>query len=297
MSASLTAVPSRPGSERPRRGAIDAVPDLTGLDLSSLAEGHNYGHSGYVERGFTNEATFYRDIVAGANFDHDEDILDLGCGFGRWSVFLAEVNRSVTGIDPMGGRLTIARNLSARLAFDNTVFAGGTSNELPFTEAQFDGAWCFSALHFVDRSQTLEELRRVLRADGRLFVGLYFAVGRMIALLCYAFEDGGWQDPDFAFAARALQTGAAAAGPPNFGTVDEIDAIMGGHGFRVERFFDLDPGRSAILSAEETEMLSDPAHLVHRFRSEAAFRERLLSDYQRLCHAFDYNLSFLARRI
>ncbi len=293
----LAAVPSRPDSGRRRRGVIDSVPDLKALDLSSLAEGHNYGHSGYVERGFTHGAGFYRDIVSGAGFDREEDILDLGCGFGRWSIFLAEVNRTVTGIDPMGGRLIIARNLSARLAFDNTIFTGGTSNELPFGSAQFDGAWCFSALHFVDRSQTLDELRRVLRPNARLLVGMYFAVGRMIALLCYAFEAGGLQDPDFAFAARALQTGPQAGGPPNFGTTDEIDDIMRDHGFRIERTFDLDSGRAAILSAEEAEMLRDPVLLVRRFRAEAAFRDRLLADYPRLCRALDYNLSFLARRM
>ncbi len=280
-----------------RRGSLDLVGDLTALDLSRLAEGHNYGHSGYVERGFTSDTEFYRDMVARAGFDREEDILDLGCGFGRWSIFLAEVNRSVTGIDPMDGRLTIARNLTADLEFDNTAFLSGTSDRLPFGDAGFDACWCFSALHFVNRKQTLAELRRVLVPDGRLFVGMYFAVGRMIALLCCAFEDGGWEHPDFEFAATALETGVGSDGPPNYGTEIEIEAIMRANGFGIERHFDIDAGRAAILSVEEIEMMRDPALLVRRFRTEADFRDRLLADYQRLTRALDFNLSFLARRL
>ena len=287
----------RPFPGPARRGAIDSVADLTGLDLSTFAEGQSYGRSGYVERGFTAPKERYRDIVVETGFDREERILDVGCGFGRWSVFLAEVNRSLTGIDPMSGRLAIARNLAARFEFDNTVFTGGVSHDMPFPAASFDGVWCFSALHFVNRSRTLAEIRRVLAPGGRLFVGMYFAVGRMIALLCKAFLTGGWEHRDFKFATIALQGGPLASGPPNYGTVTDIPVIARAHGFEIERTFNIDNGHGSILTAQEAEMLSDPAALVGRFRAEPDFRDRLLADYQRLTRALDYNISFLAHRI
>jgi SAM-dependent methyltransferase len=294
----LKPAPSAAETEaRPRRGAIDAVPDLTRLDLPRLAEGHSYGHSGYVERGFTSDKDFYRGIVEAAGFDREETVLDVGCGFGRWSVFLGEVNASVTGIDPMDGRLIIARNLAARLELDNTTFARASSGDLPFAERSFDAAWCFSALHFVDRAETLDELHRVLVPGGRLFVGMYFSVGRMIALLCYAFQAGGWDHPDFDFAATALESGHTADGPPNYGTPSGIEEVLDAHGFAIERRFDIDAGRAAILSGEEIVMLHDPVALVRRFREEPEYRARLLADYPRLTRALDDNLSVLARRI
>jgi SAM-dependent methyltransferase len=280
-----------------RRGRIDALGDLTAFDLSPFARGQGFGRSGYVERGFTSDAEFYRHLVADAGFDRGERILDLGCGFGRWSIFLAEVNRTVTGIDPMGGRLAIARNLAAHLDFDNTTFVAGSGNALPFAADDFDAAWCYSTLHFLDRRRALAELRRVLVPGGRLFVALYFAVGRMVALLCESYAKGGWDDADVALAIHALEAGAAGDGAPNMATAAELDAIMARHGFRIERRFDIDSGRATPLSDEERALFDDPPALVARFRADDGFRARLLADYPRLCRGHDYNLSFLARAI
>jgi len=281
-----------------RRGRIDALGDLTVFDLSPFARGQGFGRSGYVERGFTSGADFYRHLVADAGFDRGEHILDLGCGFGRWSIFLAEVNRTVTGIDPMGGRLAIARNLAAHLDLDNTTFAAGSGNELPFPDDAFDAAWCYSPLHFLDRRRALAELRRVLVPGGRLFVALYFAVGRMVALLCDSYTSGGWDDPDVALAITALEAGTTADGPPNMATAAGLDATMAGHGFAVERRFDIDSGgKAASLTEEERAIFADLPALVARFRADSAFRDRLLADYPRLCRGLDYNLSFLARAI
>ncbi len=278
-----------------RRGRIDRIPDLANFDLSPLAEGKALGRSAYVGRGFTGPAAFYRDLVAEAGFDQDQHILDLGCGFGRWSIFLAEVNRTVIGIDPLAGRLAIARNLAAHLDLDNMTFATGSGDAIPIADGTIDGAWCYSTLHFLNRRRALAELRRVLVPGGRLFVALYFAVGRMVALLCDAYARGGWDDPDVALAVAALEAGTAADGPPNTATAAGLDAMLADHGFQVERRFDIDSGRATALTEEEQAFFADLPALVARFRADAAFRDRLLADFPRLCRGLDYNLSFLAR--
>ncbi len=281
----------------PRRGRIDEIPSLRALDLSELAGELSYGHSGYVERGFTREADFYRRVVADSGYRRDERILDIGCGFGRWSIFLAEYNREIIGIDPMAGRVAIARNLVAKLRLDNAAFLSGTSHDLPFENNRFDAAWCFSTLHFADRDRTLAEVRRVLVPGGRLFVGLYFGLGRMIALLCYSFLNGGWKHPDFEFAAKALEDGTMASGPPNFATAADLDIILDAQGFRIEGRFDIGSEPIYMPDGRVAALAADPAGIVRRFREDPEFRRSLLADYSKLCHALDYNLSFLARAV
>jgi len=282
------------GGGRARRGRIDALSSLREVDLIRLAQGNGFGRSGYVERGFTRNREFYRGVVARAGFDRDDRILDLGCGFGRWSVFLAEVNRAVAGIDPMAGRLTIGRNLADMLEFDNLSFLAALGDRLPFADASFDGVWCFSTLHFADRSRTLAEVRRVLAPGGRLFVGLYFGLGRMIALLCDSFEKGGFEHDDVAFAARALEAGPEADGPPNFATRDTIEAILARSRFRIVENLALDAGGDGGLDESDRVLIGDPATIPARFRRDAGFRQALLRDYPRIVRALDFNLSFVA---
>lgn len=285
----------RPGGfHPPRTGRIDEIPSLRTLDVTTLADGLSYGHSGYVERGFAHEKGFYRDIVSMAGFDAGERVLDLGCGFGRWSVFLAEVNRTVAGVDPMGGRLHIARNLSRHLGLDNAHYVTGDAADLPFPDGSFDAAWCFSALHYIDRDRGLAELHRVLVPGGRLFVALYFGLGRMIALLCDAFTSHGRDHPDFRFAMQALRAGPNVGGPPNFSTGEGLAGMFAAQGFEITRRVGLDDGPVGFATPSEARLLASPAAVAARFLEDTEFRNWLIAECPRLTRAFDYNLSFVA---
>jgi GT2 family glycosyltransferase/SAM-dependent methyltransferase len=98
----------------------------------------------------------------------DRDVLDVACGEGYGSALLAQVARSVTGLDY--DATTVAH---ARVAFGQTnlCFAQGDATALPFADASFDAVVSFETIeHFAGHDAFLSEIRRVLRPGGMLVI-------------------------------------------------------------------------------------------------------------------------------
>ena len=97
------------------------------------------------------------------------DVLDIGCGSGR---FLAQAARApriaqCVGLDVSAGMLAAA----AARGFDRLVH--GSGNHLPFADGVFDAAAStFGSLQYVDRPRAYREIARVLRDGGCLVFDL-----------------------------------------------------------------------------------------------------------------------------
>jgi len=91
------------------------------------------------------------------------EILDLGCGTGRYSTALADYfAATVIGIDPSEKMLAEARRKSERVRYQR---ASGES--IPLRAASVDMVFISMAFHHFERpDQAAEECRRVLRPDG-----------------------------------------------------------------------------------------------------------------------------------
>lgn len=100
-------------------------------------------------------------------------LLDVGTGTGTLAIRALERWPAmwVTGVDPSGGMLELARRAAeARLAADEAAryrTEEGWADELPFEDATFDLAVSSFVLQLVpDRGRALREIRRVLRPGG-----------------------------------------------------------------------------------------------------------------------------------
>lgn len=94
-------------------------------------------------------------------------VLDAGCGGGWGSAELAKAGaRHVVGVDLDQGAITDAKRQASSVEF-----MVGDLRKLPFDDGSFEVVVCTQALeHSTDRARTLDELARVTRSDGLLFV-------------------------------------------------------------------------------------------------------------------------------
>jgi ubiquinone/menaquinone biosynthesis C-methylase UbiE len=96
------------------------------------------------------------------------NVLDIGCGNGRFYPLMKERDVLYTGVDNSSELLK-----EARRAFPNTAFVEADATSLPFPDRFFDVAFSFATLHHVPsralREKFIQEAARVLK-PGSTFV-------------------------------------------------------------------------------------------------------------------------------
>lgn len=113
-------------------------------------------------------------------------VLDIGCGDGALTRFLAREGATATGVEPGAGMLAAARG-QPRVGSEDYAEAGGEN--LPFDDGTIDAIIYLNALHHVPTAAmapALDEAARVLKPGGTLLVieplaqGEYFSMTRRI---------------------------------------------------------------------------------------------------------------------
>jgi demethylmenaquinone methyltransferase/2-methoxy-6-polyprenyl-1,4-benzoquinol methylase len=116
-----------------------------------------------------------RALIAGLGLPPGSRGLDVGCGVGLYTLWLAEAvgpGGRVMGIEPTAERVQAARELvGGRLDGGRLEFREGDGTKLDLEEKSFDWLWCGDVLHHVvETDAALREFRRIVRPGGRLII-------------------------------------------------------------------------------------------------------------------------------
>jgi len=110
---------------------------------------------------------WYRALVRLGRLEEPKDVLEVGCGTGRWAILLAEEHR-VVGIDPSEAMIAKARRKEGS---DRVVWVRAGAPHLPFSDDSFDRALFLLVLQHIDEiEETFRETFRVLRPGGRVVI-------------------------------------------------------------------------------------------------------------------------------
>jgi SAM-dependent methyltransferase len=117
------------------------------------------------------EKNAFADVCA-ASLSGTESVLDLGCGRGEDTLYLARRGCTVTAVDISATNVTHVRDTASRQGLDVTVLQHDIAESLPFGDASFDVVYAHLSLHYFDDPTTKRlfgEIRRVLKPAGFLF--------------------------------------------------------------------------------------------------------------------------------
>lgn len=107
-------------------------------------------------------------IIRSLNFKNNGSLIDIGCGTGFF-LSLVPPHVAITGIDISESQLEMAR-----ATLPEGVFKVSGMDDTPFADASFDHVVTTNSLQFSPSPiDSLKEMRRILRADGRLVVCLW----------------------------------------------------------------------------------------------------------------------------
>jgi ubiquinone/menaquinone biosynthesis C-methylase UbiE len=135
------------------------VEHLTPDDLAPVDEFHSGGRNATVR------------LAQLAQIDASQRVLDVGCGIGGPSRYLAsKFGCQVTGLDLTPEFVALAGMLAQRTRLaDKVTYRQGNALDLPFPDANFDVVWSQNAaMNIADRDRLYGEMHRVLRPGGRL---------------------------------------------------------------------------------------------------------------------------------
>lgn len=111
---------------------------------------------------------FIRDAAERLDFEMPARILDLGCGEGRNSLYLASLGHSVIGVTRDLEEASIAARTAQELGMMTAHFVVGDVRHLP-VQGSFDAVIATEVMHLMPKSaarQTVEEAQRRTRVGG-----------------------------------------------------------------------------------------------------------------------------------
>ena len=150
------------------------------------------------------------------------EILDVGCGFGLFSLYYALENpqRRLFGVDLSSRRIQMARKAAQLLGVDNVEYSvGDAASWRP--ESSYDAIYLIDLMHHLPRDSVrglVSALRRSLRPGGRLIV-----------------KDVDSQPAWKRWFTWGLDKLMAPRTPVDYWSQDDVLAFLRGLGFRVHR--------------------------------------------------------------
>ncbi|OHB97746.1 MAG: hypothetical protein A2W74_10070 [Planctomycetes bacterium RIFCSPLOWO2_12_38_17] len=93
-------------------------------------------------------------------------LLDLGCGAGETSVYFALKGAKVTAVDISAEMLKITEKLSNQYGV-NVITIRSVVEKLEFPNSSFDYVFGNGVLHHVQLNQSIKEIKRVLKPNGK----------------------------------------------------------------------------------------------------------------------------------
>lgn len=110
----------------------------------------------------------------------DARLLELGCGTGQLSLFLASADRVVVGADLTRGALALGEAARRRYRLDRALFVETDLRSPGLKAGAFDVVYSSGALHHTpDPRASFAALARLVRPGGVVVLGLYNAFARL----------------------------------------------------------------------------------------------------------------------
>lgn len=137
-----------------------AAPLLSGNDLD------------FYWRVWKENLNIYIERLKAIEFAGMRRVLDAGCGFGQWTLSLAELNDYVCGIDIIPDRIKVVKTIVQKLEIKNIELKRQSVEHIKYSSRTFDGIFCYGVLYMTDYKKTLKEFRRLLKPGGKIYLCL-----------------------------------------------------------------------------------------------------------------------------
>lgn len=155
---------------------IDVFPSKDNIDIEtveSFGEEWSAFHT-FNECEIFNAGDNYFDIVPAGVLNKSAQVLDVGCGTGRWSYYIADKVNFVECIDPSKAVGAAARLLKNKT---NIRISQASVDNIPFADNTFDFVFSLGVLHHVpDTKEAVKKCVEKVKHNGYILLYLYYSL-------------------------------------------------------------------------------------------------------------------------
>jgi SAM-dependent methyltransferase len=110
----------------------------------------------------------------------DARIVEVGCGTGQTSLYLARADRTVVALDLSREALKLGAAAAGRYGIDRISFVEADLNRLPLRDGAFDLVYSSGVLHHTpDPRAAFARIAKAVRPGGMIVIGLYNSYARL----------------------------------------------------------------------------------------------------------------------
>ena len=141
--------------------------------VSSFGEEWNSFH-GFTEKDIQALGEQYFDIVPLGTLNENSQIIDIGCGSGRFIKYIQTKYpyKSIVGIDPSSAILAADSLIGAD---EKITLIQAAADNIPFSDEHFDFGYSLGVLHHIpDTTKALNDCVKKIKKDGHFLLYLYY---------------------------------------------------------------------------------------------------------------------------
>lgn len=128
----------------------------------------------------------YFDIIDFKQINEQSTVMDVGCGTGRWTKYIASRVKFVEAVDPSEAVFSAANLLKDQ---KNVRITQASTDNLPFDDNTFDLVFSIGVLHHIpDTRQAMRDCIKKLKKDGLFLVYLYYNFDNRSLLFKFLFK-------------------------------------------------------------------------------------------------------------
>jgi SAM-dependent methyltransferase len=153
---------------------IDVFPLKNNIDIETV---ESFGEEWSTFHTFNEQEIFhagenYFDIVPANLLNKSAQVLDVGCGTGRWSYYVADKVNFIECIDPSKAVLAAANLLKSK---SNIRITQASVDNIPFPDNSFDFVFSLGVLHHVpDTKEAVKKCVQKVKRNGHILLYLYY---------------------------------------------------------------------------------------------------------------------------
>jgi ubiquinone/menaquinone biosynthesis C-methylase UbiE len=126
----------------------------------------------FSEEDLAQAGSEYFDIVSHEMLNANTKVLDVGCGSGRWSYYIADKVHCIEAIDPSQSVYSAAQLLASK---KNVRVTQAATDNIPFENNSFDFVLCLGVLHHIpDTQKALTDSISKLKMGGHALLYFYY---------------------------------------------------------------------------------------------------------------------------